>query len=145
MTNQSIDAASIVVPTSKPMPTVAVQNVCQSKTSVADIVVPAFTPAPLQPKATKPVRAKTSSGGWPVSAETLLAIMGDVDAEGPDANDVVRAYILIGACIERGIDAGTHIRRVAIELGFNVKQIDTLRHVPNTPWQKGPDGRYRLI
>lgn len=108
------------------------------------IIVPAFTPRPVAPKV-KPVSAKTSSGEWPVSANTLAAIKADVEAQGAQAKDDVRAYILIAACIDRGIDAGIHIREVGIKLGFNGHYIGVLLHVRNAPWQKGPDGRYRLI
>ena len=50
-----------------------------------------------------------------------------------------------GACIERGIDAGTHIRKVGIECSFDGRYIGLLLHAAGVPWQKGPDGRYRLI
>jgi hypothetical protein len=70
-------------------------------------------------------------------------IRAAIDAQ--EANGTVRANVLIGACIEHGIDAGTHICRVGVEMGFDGAQIGLLLHKPNTPWQKGPDGRYRLI
>ena len=108
------------------------------------IIVPAFTPRPVAPKV-KPVSAKTSSGEWPVSANTLAAIKADVEAQGAKAKGDERAYILIAACIDRGIDAGIHIREVGTRLGFNGRYIGVLLHVPNAPWQKGPDGRYSLI
>jgi hypothetical protein len=110
----------------------------------ATITVPAFTPKPPVPKA-KPVSAKTSSGTWPVSPSTLEAIKADLDALGAQAKGDVRAYILIAACIERGIDAGTHIYQVGGSLGLDSKQIGLLLHAPNAPWEKGPDGRYSLI
>jgi len=97
----------------------------------ATITVPEFTPKPPVPKA-KPVSARTSSGAWPVSRSTLGAIKADIDD-------------LIAACIERGIDAGVHIREVGILMGIAAHYTRTLLHVPNAPWQKGPDGRYSLI
>jgi hypothetical protein len=110
----------------------------------ATITVPEFTPKPPVPKA-KPVSARTSSGAWPVSRSTLGAIKADIDDRGPQAKTDERAYILIAACIERGIDAGVHIREVGILMGIAAHYTRTLLHVPNAPWQKGPDGRYSLI
>jgi len=110
----------------------------------ATLVIPDFTPKPFAPKV-KPVSAKTSSGTWPVSPSTLEAIKADIDDRGPQAKVDERAYILIAACIDRGIDAGVHISEVGIRMGLADSYIRTLLHVPNAPWQKGPDGRYSLI
>ena len=108
------------------------------------ITVPAFTPALIAPKP-KPVSAKTCSGAWPASPETLAAIESDIETAEPGGDKHVQAHILIAACIDCGIDAGFAIRAVGIELGFDPRQIGILLRADNTPWQKGPEGRYHMI
>jgi len=148
MTTNTIDTASITVPTSKPTKPFAVPYVIEKKVRFGPIEVPAFKLTPIAPKPA-PMSAATCSGEWPAALDTLAAIKADIDAQGPDAKKDVQAHILIAACITRGIDAGFAIRAVGIELGFNGYHIGKLLSLkPKTrpsPWQKGPDGRYRLI
>jgi hypothetical protein len=148
MTTTPIDTSGITVPTSKPTKPFAVPYVRPEKPGATGIVVPAFKLTPIAPKPA-PVSAATCSGEWPAALDTLETIKADIDAQGPDAKKDVQAHILIAACIARGIDAGFAIRAVGIELGFNGYHIGKLLNLkPKTrpsPWQKGPDGRYRLI
>ena len=125
-------------------PAGTVPQAAPRRVSGADIVVRAVSPVPAVPKP-KPVSAQTCTGCWPPTAETLAAIKADIGDAGPDAKKDVRSHILIASCIARGIDAGTHIRSVGLELGFDGRHIGLLLHADGTPWQKGPDGRYRLI
>jgi len=144
MTTTPIDTSGISVPTSKPTKPFAVPYERPERASATGIVVPAFTPAPIVPKAVL-VNAVTCSGVWPASPETLAAIKADVASLGTDAKKDRKAYIFIAACILRGIDVGECIEALASTAGLWWKHIRTLLHVPNAPWQKGPDGRYRLI
>jgi hypothetical protein len=148
MTTNTIDTSGITLPASKPTKPFAAPYVRPEKPGATGIVVPAFTPAPVLPKV-REISAKTSSGEWPASVETLDAITADIDLHDPDNNGTVRAHLLIAACIERGIDAGTHIYQTSAMLGFDPSQIGKLlRLKPKTvprPWEKGPDGRYKLI
>jgi hypothetical protein len=140
MTNNPISAAAIIFPNAG----IAKPWAAPERISGADIVVAPFTAAPAAPKLTS-VSAQISTGGWPPSAETLAAIKADLDVAGTDAKKDVRGHLLIASCINRGVDAGCHIRQVGIELGFNAKHIGLLLHAASAPWHKGPDGRYKLI
>lgn len=126
------------------------QQIVQRPPAFADHAPPVHAdcrgcPAPIAPKAPKPVSAATCSGVWPPAQETLAEIRADIKAQGPDAKKDVQDHVLIAACIMRGIDAGFAIREVGVELGFNGYHIGKLLSLkPKTrpsPWQKGPDGR----
>jgi hypothetical protein len=140
MTINPITAACLAIADSAS----TVPQAAPRRVSGANIVVAPFTPIPAVPKS-KPVSAQTSSGGWPSSAETLAAIKAAIDEFGKDEKTDVRAQLLIVACIEHGIDAGTHIRQIGMDLGFNGQHSGMLLHADGAPWQKGPYGRYKLL
>ena len=144
MNNAPTYPASIVVSASTPQPRAATAHRPTAGVSGADIVVAPFTPVAPPPKI-KAASAKTSSAEWPLSAATLAAIKADIDDAGPDAKKDVRGHILIASCIDRGIDAGTHIRSVGMDLGFNGQHIGRLLRSEGAPWRKGPNGRYYTL
>ena len=140
MTKKPISAAAIIVPKAG----ITGPQTATERVSGADIVVAPFTAFPAAPKP-NPVSAQTSSGKWPPSAETLAAIKVDLDVASTDAKKDVRGHLLIASCIDRGIDAGTHIRSVGIALGFTGQHIGVLLHAKGAPWHKVSDGRYYIV
>lgn len=140
MTKKPSSAAAIIVAKTG----ITAPQAAPDRVSGADIVVARFTAIPAAPKL-KPVSAQSSTGEWTPSAETLAAIKTAVEEFGEAPNRMIGAHILIAACIESGIDAGKHIRQIGVELDFIGSHIGVLLHADGAPWQKGPDGRYKLI